>query len=159
PLVYERLHVMARQQRGRLGAGETLNTTALVHEAYLRLVGQDGAWADRSHFYGTAAKAMRHILIDHARRKTAAKRGGDNVHVPLDDVIVMSEERAGELIVLDEALSKLEAVDPRRSQIVECRFFAGLSIKETAEIMDISTATVSREWRVAKAWLFREMRA
>jgi RNA polymerase sigma factor (TIGR02999 family) len=163
--VYDELHDRARAQRRRWKGNNTLNTTALIHEAYLKLVDQDEAeWENRAHFLAVAATAMRHILINYARDQRAQKRGGDQPKFSLeglrDDlgrVVAVSDERAEALIALDEALRRLEAVSARQSQIVECRFFGGMTIQETATALDVSTATVSRGWAMAKAWLHREM--
>jgi len=158
-LVYSELKNIARGQLHRERKDHTLNTTALVHEAYLNLVGQDRVkWKNRSHFLGVAAQAMRRILLNYARDRKALKRGGGDPHVSIDDAEqVMSEQRADELIALDDSLERLNAIDPRKAKIVECRYFAGLSIEETADIIEISPATVKRDWAMARAWLFRDM--
>jgi RNA polymerase sigma factor (TIGR02999 family) len=156
--VYGELHQIAGGQRRRWGGNETLNTTALVHEAYVKLVNQDvAAWNDRAHFFAVAAKAMRHILINYAERQVAAKRGGGAVHVPLSDADLVSPEAAEDLLALDEALTALTAVHERSSRVVECRFFGGFDIQETAHTLGISPATVSRDWAFASAWLRREL--
>jgi RNA polymerase sigma factor (TIGR02999 family) len=156
--VYGELHRIASGQRRRWGGNETLNTTALVHEAYLKLVNQDvAAWNDRSHFFAVAAKAMRHILINYAERQVAAKRGGGAVHVPLDETDLVSPEAAEDLLSLDEALTALAAVHERSSRVVECRFFGGFDIQETANTLSVSPATVERDWAFASAWLRKEM--
>lgn len=156
PLVYDELHRLAHRHLAHERPGHTLSTTALVHEAYLNLVDQDRArWQNRAHFFALAAQAMRRILMMHARKHKADKRGGGQARLPLDDVIVVSAERADELLALDEALSQLEAMDARLGKIVECRYFGGLTIEETAEVLDISPATVKRDWRTARAWLHR----
>ncbi len=160
PLVYDQLHRMAHQQRLRWQGQDTLNTTALVHEAYLRLA--KGAELDvqsRLHFLRVAARAMRYILLDHAKAKSRQIRGGDLQRVPFDEALAVSEEEAEELIQLDEALSRLEEINERQSQIVECRFFGGMTIEETARVLDLGTATVKRGWTMARAWLYREMRS
>ncbi len=158
PLVYEELRRGAHRELGRQRSGETLRTTALVHEAYLKLVDQARAdWRDRTHFLATAARAMRHILIDYARGQQALKRGGDRVQVTLNDELTGSEERADTLIALDEALTELAELNPRLGQIVEFRFFGGLKEAEIASVLDISERTVQREWRKAKAWLTRAL--
>jgi RNA polymerase sigma factor (TIGR02999 family) len=139
-------------------SGHTLQTTAVVHEAYLRLIDQKHAhWQNRAHFFAIAAQMMRRILITHAQSHAYAKRGGGALKVSLDEAAVLSQERAGELIALDEALTGLAAIDPRRSQVVELRFFGGLSNEEIAEVLKVSPNTVIRDWNVAKAWLYREM--
>lgn len=158
PLVYEELRRLARGFMGRERNNHTLQTSALINEAYLKLVGQDETnWQNRAHFFAVAAQIMRHILVDHARSYGYEKRGAGAQRVSLDDAKVFSEERAGELVALDEALTKLATVDPRKSHLVELRFFGGLNIDETAEVMELSATTVQREWRAAKAWLQRFM--
>ena len=142
----------------RENSGHTLQTSALINEAYIRLVDQQNVqWQNRTHFFAMAARLMRHILIDHARRHRYAKRGGGARNVPLDEVMIVNEKRAEELVSLDDAMTELAKLDPRKSQIIELRFFGGLTIEETAEAMKISPITVTREWRLAKAWLRREM--
>jgi RNA polymerase sigma factor (TIGR02999 family) len=157
-LVYGELHGIARSQRCRWGGNETLNTTALVHEAYLKLVRQEDAnWESRAHFFAVAAKAMRHILINYAERQVAAKRGGGAVHVPLDEANLVAPEAAEELLALDEALHGLARVHERSSRVVECRFFGGFDIRETAETLAVSPSTVERDWAFASAWLRRAL--
>ena len=156
PLVHDELRRIARRQMSQERPGHTLQATALVNEAYLKLAGQDGLeWHNRAHFYAVCAKVMRHILIDHARSHARDKRGGGAVQVSLDEVAIAFEERAEELVALDEALASLEQMDPRKGEIVQLRYFGGLSIEETAEVLDVSPRTVRREWRRAKAWLYR----
>jgi RNA polymerase sigma factor (TIGR02999 family) len=156
--VYGELHRIASGQRRRWGGNETLNTTALVHEAYLKLVNPDLAgWKDRAHFFAVAAKAMRHILINYAERQVAAKRGGGAVHVPLGENDLVSPDAAEDLLSLDEALTALAAVHERSSRVVECRFFGGFDIQETADALAVSPATVERDWAFASAWLRREI--
>ncbi len=159
PLVYDELHLIAHRYLRREREGQTLQTTALVHEAYLKMIDQTRVkWQNRSHFFGVAAQAMRRILVDNARKRIAEKRGSGGVKISLDDKeIDVSDERASELILLDEALKKFEQVDPERSRLVELRYFGGLSIEETAELLGVGTATVNRSWRVAKAWLYNEL--
>ncbi len=158
PIVYAELHVMARRQLRRLRPGQTLNTTGLVHEAYLRLVGHaDAGWKDRRHFVAVAATAMRQIVVDEARSKAAKKRGGGRHKVSLDPARLPAAERAAELIDLDEALEQLSKVDARLSTVVELRFFTGLSVPETAEVLEVSPSTVKREWRTARALLYQMM--
>ena len=153
--VYDELRRLAR--RVRTGATpETLNTTALVHEAYLKMA-DGGDYEDRAHFLGVAAKAMRHVVIDHVRRQRADKRGGDAEVLPLRETLV-GEAPDEDLLALDEALSRFAQVDERGARVIECRFFGGLTIEETAAALDLSTATVERSWRVARAWLVRELR-
>jgi len=159
-LVYEELHRMAHRYMRKERPGHTLQTSALVHEAYVRLVDQtDVEWQNRAHFYGIAAQMMRRILVDHARSRQYAKRGGDAHPVSLDEGAIVSEERTAEVIALDEALAGLAVIDQRKSQIVELRFFGGLSIEETAGVLAVSPGTVMRDWTLAKAWLRREMGA
>lgn len=159
PLVYQELHQIARRHLRRESPERTLQTTALVHEAYLKLVDQTRAnWQNRAQFFGVAANIMRRILIDHARKRVRSKRGGGAVKISLDDgAIDVSDERADELIALDEALQKLSAQDAEKARLVELRYFGGLSIEETAEVLDVSTATVVRQWRIVKAWLYKEI--
>ena len=154
PLVYAELHRMARRHMNRQKAGHTLQPTALIHEAYLRLAGDSSKrFENRAHFYGVAAKAMRCVLVDHAR----AKRGAAQLAVTLDEGIGTSWEQMSGLIALDDALTDLARLHPRQSQTVELRFFAGLSVEETAEVLRVSPETVMRDWRAAKAWLQREL--
>lgn len=158
PLVYSELRRLARSRLGSERSDHTLNTTALVHEAYLKLADQNRInWQSRAQFFALASQAMRRILVDYARRRNAAKRGGNAVVTVRETDSVASEVRADELLALDESLKRLAAIDPRQSQIVECRFFGGLSIEETAKVIGVSTATVKREWAVARAWLYREL--
>jgi len=158
PLVYEELRRLAQQYMSRERADHTLQTSALVNEAYLRLIDQkDVHWQNRAHFFGIAAQMMRRILVDYARQRRYAKRGGDARQVPLDEAMIVSEERTAEVVALDDALKSLAEIDPRKSQIVEMRFFGGLSIEETAEVLKVSPGTIMREWTLAKAWLRREM--
>jgi len=156
PLVYDELRRIAHRYVRRERDGHTLQTTALVNEAYLRLAGQRKIeWQSRSHFFAVTAQVMRHILIDHARRRRYAKRGSDAPHVPLDEAEGMTQQRAAELIALDEGLAELAKIDPRKSRVVELRYFGGLSMEETAEVLEVSLMTVRRDWRVAKAWLYK----
>jgi RNA polymerase sigma factor (TIGR02999 family) len=158
-LVYDELRAIASSYMRRERADHTLQTTALVNEAYLKLVSQSGAtWKDRVHFFAVAARVMRHILIDHARTRRYAKREGGRVKLSLDDVAVISDERAAELVALDDALRELEAHDPRQSQVVELRYFGGLTIAETAEYLKVSVDTVKRDWNLAKVWLYRRIK-
>lgn len=154
PVVYEELRRLAHQYMRRERAGQTLQTTALVNEAYLRLIDYKRMrWQGRAHFFAVAAQAMRRILVEQARKHHAAKRGGDAQRVTLDDTAIVSRERIEEVIAVDNALKELEALDERKGRIVELRFFSGLNVEETAEVMGISAPTVKREWRAAKAWL------
>lgn len=157
-IVYEELRELARAQRRRWHGNYTLDTTALVHEAYLKLVDQSQAqWRDRGHFLAVAAKAMRHILVNYAEQRRAAKRGGGAAKVPLDDANPVGEEAAEEVLVLHEALERLSALNERQAKVVEARFFAGLPIEATADVLGVSPATVKRDWRLASAWLHREI--
>lgn len=161
PLVYDEIRRIAHRYIQREREGHTLQTTALVHEAYVRLAGsQNVAWQNRNHFFAVTAQVMRRILIDHARRRQYVKHGGEVQRVPLDSVQValMSQPRAAELLALDEALAELAKLDERKGRVVELRYFGGLSIEETAEVLEISPMTVRRDWRTAKAWLYRRMK-
>jgi len=158
PLVHQELHRLARRYMRRERAAHTLQTTAVVNEAYLRLVDQQRAdWRSRAHFFAVCAQVMRHILVDYARRKCSGKRGGGAHKVTLDDVAPASTERAAELVALDEALEALAELHPRRSKVVELRYFGGLNNREAAEALGISEVTVERDWRFARAWLCREL--
>lgn len=158
PLVYEELHRLAHQYMARERPEHTLQTSALLNEAYLRLVDQKNVhWQNRAQFFGIAAKLMRQILVDHARQRHRAKRGGDAHQVPLDEAMIVLSCRAAEMMALDEALVSLATLDQRKSQILELRFFGGLSIEETAEVLGVSPGTVMRDWTLAKAWLRIEM--
>jgi RNA polymerase sigma factor (TIGR02999 family) len=158
PLVYQELHRLAHQYMARERPEHTLQTSALLNEAYLRLVDQKSVqWQNRAQFFGIAAKLMRQILIDHARQRHRAKRGGAAHQIPLDESVIVSPERAAEMVALDEAIESLATVDQRKSQILELRFFGGLSIEETAEVLEVSPGTVIRDWTLAKAWLQIEM--
>ncbi|MCI0389601.1 MAG: sigma-70 family RNA polymerase sigma factor [Acidobacteria bacterium] len=158
PLVYEELRRLAQRHLRRERAGHTLQTTALVHEAYLRLIDQkEVQWQNRAHFFAVAAQMMRRILVDYARSRRFAKRGGDVYRVSLDEAMVVSDERAADVIALDEALTSLAEFDERMSRMVELRFFCGLNIEETAELLGVSPGTVMRDWTMAKAWLQREI--
>src|SRR6267143_3560078 len=158
PLVYEELHRLAHQYMNRERPGHTLQTSGLVNEAYLRLVDQrEVHWQNRAHFFGIAAQMMRRILVDYARSRHYAKRGGSVQQVSLNEAVIVSEERSAEVVALDDALKGLAEFDPRKSQIVELRFFGGLSIDETAEVLNVSPGTVMRDWTLAKAWLRKQM--
>jgi RNA polymerase sigma-70 factor, ECF subfamily len=159
PLVYDELRRLARSYMRRERQDHTLQTTALVHEAYLKLVHQHGVnWQGRSHFFGIAAQLMRRILIDHARARLRQKRSGTKVVLPLNEALAFSPEDSEDLLNLDVALKRLAKLDPRQSRIVELRFFGGLTIEETAEFLKISPKTVKRDWAVAKVWLHGELR-
>ena len=158
PVVYDELRHQAARYMRRERPGHTLQTTALIHEAYLRLEGQRGVqWQNRAHFFGIAARMMRRILVDYARTSHRAKRGGSAINVPLDEAKSVRAKGGVDLAALDEALDKLAKIDVQQSRIVELRYFGGLSIEETAEALGISVATVKRDWNVAKAWLRREI--
>lgn len=158
PYVYEELKRQARYLMSGERVNHTLQPTALVHEAFVRIVDQTGIeWQNRSHFYGIMSRLMRQILIDHARKHATEKRGNKPLHFSIDDLDIPVEERAGSILALSEALDRLEAIDPGQASIVEMRFFGGLSNKEIAKALDISERTVGREWQSAKLWLFREV--
>jgi RNA polymerase sigma factor (TIGR02999 family) len=158
PLVYDELHKMARRYMNREQAGHTLQTTALINEAYVRLVDQKHVhWQNRAHFFAISAQIMRRILIDHARREHYAKRGGGAQKISLDEVAMVAVERASSLLLLDEALSRLGEIDSRRSQVVELRYFGGLNNEEIAGVLKISENTVTRDWNMARAWLYQEL--
>ena len=158
PLVQPELHRLAHYYMSRERPGHTLQTTALLDEAYLRLVDDAGrTWQNRTHFVATAAKLMRRIMVDHARERRALKRGGGALKVTLDEASFVTETRSDELLALDEALEELAAQDPRKSQIVELRYFGGLTVEETAEFLHMGQRTVEREWNMAKAWLYRAL--
>jgi RNA polymerase sigma factor (TIGR02999 family) len=158
PLVYRQLHRVAQRYMAGQRTGHTLQTTALVNEVYLRLVDCSRVnWQDRAHFLAVSAQLMRRILIDFARSRGYQKRGGDVVHLSLDDVPSVSNEPNADVVALDDALKALAEVDGRKSKVVELRFFGGLSIEETAEVLKVSTETVVRDWRLARAWLLREL--
>ncbi len=156
PLVQLELRRIAQRQMSQERPGHTLQATALVNEAYLKLVGQQGfAWQNRAHFFAVCAQVMRHILIDHARTHARDKRGGGAIQVSLNDVAVIADDQASHFLALDEALRVLENLDPQKGKIVELRYFGGLSIEETADVLNISPRTVRREWQRSKAWLYR----
>ena len=155
--VYQELRAIAADYMRRERPEHTLQPTALVHEAYLRLSGRSAGWESRAHFVRVAARAMRRVLIDHARRKRATKRGGERDREPLDQVTAAMEGVSSDLLALDEALDRLSAIDPRMAQVVELRFFAGLTIDDTAKVMGISRGTVKNDWALARAWLKDEM--
>jgi RNA polymerase sigma factor (TIGR02999 family) len=160
PLVYDELHKVAQQYLRRQRTDHTLQPTALVNEAYLKLIDiSDVEWQDRAHFFAFASQVMRHILVDYARGQAREKRGGGAQKLSLDEAISYSKETEVDLLALDEALSELAAIDEKQGKIVELRFFGGLTVEETGVVLRISPATVKREWRIAKAWLFKRMRA
>jgi RNA polymerase sigma-70 factor, ECF subfamily len=159
PLVERELHRLAHSYMRRENTGHTLETSALVNEAYLGLIDQNKTrWQNRAHFFGIAARVMRRILMNYARDKNRAKRGGGAMQVSLSEVAIISAERSDELLALDEALKRLQSFDPRKSDVVELRYFGGLTVDETSEVLKISPVTVMRDWNIAKAWLLREMR-
>jgi RNA polymerase sigma factor (TIGR02999 family) len=160
PLVYKELHRLADHYLRRERVGHTLQATALINEAYLRIINQDEVnWQNRSHFFGVAAQMMRRILVDHARSHLYAKRGGGAQKLTINEALdVPQQERDLDLVALDDALQRLEQIDPQQSKIIELRFFGGLTIEETAEVLGISPATIKRDWNWAKAWLYRELK-
>jgi RNA polymerase sigma-70 factor, ECF subfamily len=160
PLIYDELHRLAARCMRQERADHTLQTTALIHEAYLRLVGRRTVnWESRAHFFAAAAQLMRRILIDHAKHHLRAKRGGASQRVSLDEVFLFFEDKSAELVALDESLARLAIIDPQQSRIVELRYFGGLTIEETAKVLGVSPKTVKRDWSVAKAWLYGDLKA
>ena len=158
PLVYDELRLLAGRYLRRERAGHTLQSTALVHEAYLRLIDQRNVqWQNRAHFFAVAAQMIRRILVDHARKTQTEKRGGQAPRLSLDEAMAVAQDRDVDLVALDDALNGLAEIDEQQARIVELRFFGGLSIEETAEVLKISPATVKRDWVMAKSWLYREM--
>jgi RNA polymerase sigma-70 factor, ECF subfamily len=160
PLVYEELHRQAARYLRHERANHTLQTTALINEAYLRLIDQKVVWESRTHFFAIAAQVMRRILVDYAKNRHRAKRGGNDVKLPLEEAfqVAAEEEKSTDLVALDEALTRLAEIDPKQARVVELRYFSGLSLEKTAEALHISRATAARDWSVAKAWLLRELR-
>ncbi len=159
PIIYDELRRLARHYMRGQPDNHTLQTTALIHEAYLKLAAQpDKQWQNRTHFFAVAAQAMRHVLVDYARSKGAIKHGGQVQKVELEEAAFVSAGQASEVLALDEALTALAAFDPRKSQVVELRYFGGLSIEATAEVLQVSPETVKRDWRLAKLWLARELK-
>jgi RNA polymerase sigma-70 factor (ECF subfamily) len=160
PLIYDELHRLAHQYISCERPGHTLQATALVNEAYLRLVEQKTVdWESRTHFFGFSARVMRHILVDYARQHASPKRGGELQKVELDGEAIVSRERAAELVALDDAMRALHEIHPRRSKVVDLRYFGGLNNREAAEVLKVSETTIERDWRFAKAWLYRELQA
>ena len=159
PLIYDELRRIAGAQMRRERAGHTLQATALVHEAYMRLAGeQEIQWQNRAHFFAIAARVMRQVLLDYARQRRAEKRGGEGAqNVEIDVELLLGANRIEEIVALDEVVTRLSELDPQQGRLVELRFFAGLNVEETAEVMGISESTVKREWRLAKAWLHRAL--
>jgi len=159
PLVYDELHRLAHRYMARERAGHTLQTTALLNEAYLRLIDADNVqWKDRAHFFAIAAKLMRRILVDFARTRGYQKRGGNLQRVSFDEALVIAHVPSEDLVKLDDALKALAEIDPRKAQVVELRYFGGLSVEETAEVLKVASITVIRDWNMAKLWLFKEMK-
>jgi RNA polymerase sigma-70 factor (ECF subfamily) len=160
PLIYDELRKMAGRYMRQQNPGHTLQTTALIHEAYLRMVKQkEKHFQNRAHFFGVAAQAMRQILVDYARARHTAKRGGGTRPVSLEEAAIVSSERVAELVAFDDALKELEELSKRQSRVVELRYFGGLSIEETATVLEVSPETVMRDWNMAKAWLHRALKA
>lgn len=160
PLVYQELHRIARGYMARERPDHTLQTTALVNEAYVRLVdARQVTWQDRAHFFAVCARAMRRILVDHARSRAYLKRGGGNVRIQFDESFGIAWSTDSNLLELDEALNRLSLLDPRKGKVIEMRFFGGLSVEETAEALSVSPETVMRDWKMARAWLYRELSA
>jgi RNA polymerase sigma factor (TIGR02999 family) len=158
PLIYSELHRLAHRYMQRERNAHTLQSTALVHEAYQRLIDlKEVSWQNRAHFFGVSARLMRRVLVDYARSRRYSKRGGEWRQVPLNEAVAVFRDRRTDVVALDDALSTLAGIDPRKSRVVEMRFFGGLSIKETAEVLNVSPETVLRDWRLAKVWLLREL--
>jgi RNA polymerase sigma-70 factor, ECF subfamily len=158
PLVYAELHRLAHQYMAKEHRQNTMQTSALVNEVYLKLVDSSRVrWQNRAHFFAVSSQLMRRVLVDLARSRGYQKRGGKAVQVPLEESLVISRERGGDLVALDEALNDLAAIDPRKSKVVEMRFFGGLSVEETAEVLKVSPDTVMRDWKLAKVWLLRQL--
>jgi RNA polymerase sigma-70 factor (ECF subfamily) len=160
PLIYEELRKMARRYMRQQNPGHTLQTTALIHEAYLRMIKQkERHFQNRAHFFAVAAQAMRHILVDYARARQTVKRGGEVRQISLEEAALVTAERAAELVAFDDALKELENLSKRQSQVVELRYFGGLTVEETARVLDVSPDTVMRDWSMAKTWLHRALKA
>jgi RNA polymerase sigma factor (TIGR02999 family) len=157
PLVYDELRKIASSYLSQERSGHTIQTSDLVHEAYLRLANADVSWQNRAHFFGIAARSMRQILVDYARRRNAEKRGGGMTRVSLSESVLVLDEDFSRLLMLDDALRRLEQVDARLCKVVELRYFSGLTVEETAEVLSVSPRTVENDWNLAKAWLFRTM--
>ena len=157
PLVYDELRKIASSYLSQERSGHTIQTSDLVHEAYLRLAEADVSWQNRAHFFGIAARSMRQILVDYARRRNAGKRGGGMTRVSLSESVLVLDEDFSRLLMLDDALRRLEQVDARLCKVVELRYFSGLTVGEAAEVLSVSTRTVENDWNLAKAWLFRTM--
>lgn len=160
PVVYDELRALAHHELRREAPGHTLGTTALVHEAYLKLAkAKRLTWRDQAHFFSVCAQAMRRVLVDHARTRATGKRGGGAPHVPIEDVVVMARSRPDELLWIDAALERLARLNPRQSRVVECRVFGGMGVEDTATAVGVSMATVKRDWTVARAWLSHQLEA
>lgn len=158
PLIYDELRRMARRHMNGQPSGHTFQTTELIHEAYLKIAGHDGKkWTNRSHFFGVASKAMRHILVDYARSKNRQKRGGGREKITLSEELKKSEDRAEEIVALDEALNRLAELENRKADVVELKYFGGMTFDEIAEVLKISEKTARRDWRLARMWLLREL--
>jgi RNA polymerase sigma-70 factor (ECF subfamily) len=158
PLVYHELHRLAHRYMGRERGAHTLQSTALVHEAYERLINlKETSWQNRAHFFAVSAQLMRRILVDYARSRRYSKRGGEWRQIPLNEAVAVFLDRRTDIVALDDALHALAAIDPRKGRVVEMRFFGGLGVKETAEVLNVSVETVMRDWRLAKVWLLREL--
>jgi RNA polymerase sigma factor (TIGR02999 family) len=158
PLIYSELHRLAHRYMERERNAHTLQSTALVHEAYERLIDlKEVSWQNRAHFFGVSARLMRRVLVDYARSRRYSKRGGEWRQVPLNEAVAVFRDRRTDVVALDDALRTLAGIDPRKSRVVEMRFFGGLSIRETAEVLNVSPETVLRDWRLAKVWLLREL--
>ena len=158
PLVYDELHKMAKHYMQSQRTGHTLQTTALINEVYVKLAGQqEHNWKNRAHFFGVAAQAMRHILVDYVRQRGYQKRGGNAQRVELEEAMIVSNERAAELVELDEALNRLSELDERKSRVVELKYFGGLTNEEMAEVLKVTTKTIIRDWQFARSWLLREL--
>jgi RNA polymerase sigma factor (TIGR02999 family) len=159
PLIYEELRKMARRYMRQQNPGHTLQTTALIHEAYLRMIKQkERHFQNRAHFFAVAAQAMRHILVDYARSRQTVKRGGEARQISLEEAALVTAERAAELVAFDDALKELENLSKRQSRVVELRYFGGLTVEETARVLDVSPDTVMRDWSMAKTWLHRALK-
>ena len=159
PMVYDELRRLAHRYMRRVPAGQTLQTTALVHEAYLRLAGHgDVDWQSRAHFFAVCSQVMRGLLVDRARSRHAIKRGGGLQQVELNDAALQGPSQDEQLLILDDALERLSTIDPRKTRIVEMRYFGGMSVEETAQVLNLSPITIKREWSKARAWLYREMK-
>ncbi len=158
PLIYSELHRLAHRYMQRERNAHTLQSTALVHEAYERLIDlKEVSWQNRAHFFGVSARLMRRVLVDYARSRRYSKRGGEWRQIPLNEAVAVFRDHGTDIVALDDALSTLAGIDPRKSRVVEMRFFGGLSIRETAEVLNVSQETVLRDWRLAKVWLLREL--